>query len=120
MIRDYSNNPLAVKTYKLALHTVDAVRDIQTESKEYVLSKQLMRSGTAPGALVREALQAESRADFAHKLSIALKEADETDYWISLLTNKQYLNPEQHPDLHPILREVVALLTSILKSARKG
>jgi len=69
-------------SYKFALRIIILVKILQEEKKEYFLSKQLMRSGTAIGALVREAQFAESSADFIHKLSIALKEANETEYWL--------------------------------------
>jgi four helix bundle protein len=73
------------KSFAFALRTVRLCRYLSSEKREFVLSKQLLRSGTAVGALVREAEQAESKADFIHKMAIALKEANETDYWIELL-----------------------------------
>ena len=82
------------KSRAFALRVVKSCRFLQSERKEYVLSKQLLRSGTAIGALVREAEYAESRADFVHKLHIALKEASETDYWIDLLCDSGYFNSE--------------------------
>ncbi|HIC39061.1 MAG TPA: four helix bundle protein [Candidatus Marinimicrobia bacterium] len=69
-------------SYKFALRIIILVKILQEEKKEYIFSKQLMKSGTAIGALVREAQFAESSADFIHKLSIALKEANETEYWL--------------------------------------
>jgi four helix bundle protein len=117
MVRDYTNNPLVSRTYQFASCIIDVAQHLQ-QNKEYVLSKQLLRSGTAPGALVREAMQAQSNADFVHKLSIALKETDETDYWISLITEKGYFKLEDFPTLVPLLKEVFALLTSIIKKAK--
>ena len=69
---------------------------LQSEKKEFVLSKQLLRSGTSIGALVRESEQAESKPDFIHKLTIAQKEANESDYWLELLFQSEYLNEIQY------------------------
>jgi four helix bundle protein len=86
--------------------------------KQYVLSKQLLRSGTAIGALVREAEQAESKADFIHKLAIALKEAHETEYWILLLRETDYLTPKESESILNDLKELLKLLTSIIKTTK--
>jgi len=85
------NNVIKEKSYKFALRVIKLYKYLITEEKEYVLSKQILRSGTAIGALIEEALQAESKADFIHKLSIANKEANETDYWIRLLKDSEYI-----------------------------
>ena len=84
-----------------------------------MLSRQLLRSGTAIGALIREAEQAESRADFIHKLAIALKEANETAYWIELLHATSYMTDEVFFAVHRDVTELFKLLTSIIKSSRK-
>lgn len=85
-------NVLKDKSYPFALSIVKVSRRIQEIQKEFVLTKQLLRSGTSIGALVEEANQAESKQDFIHKLSIANKEANETQYWIRLLTDSQIIN----------------------------
>lgn len=85
------DNILKQKSFAFALEIVKICRELQTE-KEFILSKQLLRSGTAIGALVEEANQAESKADFIHKLSIANKEANETQYWIRLLIDSGVIN----------------------------
>ena len=90
-----------------------------SNKQEYVLSKQLLRSGTAIGALVREAEQAESKADFIHKLAIALKEANETEYWILLLGKTNYLTPKQSESILNDLTELLKLLTSIIKKTKQ-
>lgn len=77
-------NVIKSKSFAFALRIVKLYKYLSTTHNEYVLSKQLLRSGTAIGALVRESEHAESKADFIHKLSIALKEANETDYWLEL------------------------------------
>ena len=76
---------IQTKTFAFAVRIVNLHKFLCTEKKEFVLSKQLLRSGTAIGALVREADQAESKPDFIHKMAIALKEANETEYWLELL-----------------------------------
>ena len=76
-------------------------RYLNTEKKEFLLSKQLLRSGTAIGALVREAEQAESKADFIHKMAIALKEANETDYWTDLLHQAEIINHTEFKSINP-------------------
>ncbi len=79
-------NAIRDKSFAFALRIVKLYQYLTEQKKEYVLSKQLLRSGTTIGALVREAQQAESKADFIHKLAIALKEANESDYWLDLLS----------------------------------
>lgn len=78
-------NVVRDKSFDFALNVVRLVRHVQSQQREYVLTRQFLRSGTAIGALVREAEHAQSKADFINKMSVALKEANETDYWIDLL-----------------------------------
>src|SRR5829696_8375976 len=85
-------NVLKVKSYAFALQTINLYKHLAERKREYILSKQLIRSGTSIGANIAEAIQAQSRADFIHKLSIALKEAVETEYWLNLLRDARYLN----------------------------
>ncbi|MEM8847448.1 MAG: four helix bundle protein, partial [Bacteroidota bacterium] len=79
------DNIVQEKSFDFALKVVSQVKELQASNNEYVLSKQFLRSGTATGALIREAEHAESKKDFTHKMSIALKEANETKYWLDLL-----------------------------------
>ena len=88
------------------------------DRREYVLSKQLLRSGTAIGALVREAQHAQSRPDFIHKMSVALKEANETAYWISLLNDTGYLSVEIFSYLNNDCEELLRLLVKIVKTSK--
>lgn len=88
--------PLSHKSFAFALRIVKLAKYLRGEHKEFVLSKQVLRSGTAIGALVRESEHAQSRADFISKLSIALKEANEADYWLDLLHQSGYLPHESH------------------------
>ncbi len=112
------DNVVRDKTFVLALRVVKLCQYLNAEKKEFVLSKQLLRSGTAIGALVREAEQAESRADFAHKLAIALKEANETDYWLELLRAAGYLEKKGYDSIQADNTEVSKILTAIIKTTR--
>ncbi len=112
-------NPLLEKSYQFSLMIVSFSYQLQDEFKEYVLSKQLLRSGTAIGALSEEAQQAESKADFIHKLAIAYKEAFETHYWLRLIRDTQRFDL----DCSTLLlksEELKRLLTSIIKSSKAG
>ncbi len=84
------------KSFAFALRIVNLYKFLCNDKKEFVLSKQLLRSGTALGALIREAEHAESKMDFVHKMAIAQKEANETDYWIELLYHSEYLTQQQY------------------------
>jgi four helix bundle protein len=87
--------------------------------KEYVLSKQLLRSGTSIGANIKEAIRGQSKADFTYKMNISLKEASETEYWLELLHETGYLNDTKFNDINPKCLELIKILTSIVKSSRK-
>ncbi len=111
--------PLKNKSFAFAVRIVNLYKYLCYCKQEYVLSKQVLRSGTAIGALVREAEQAESKADFIHKLAIALKEAKETEYWILLLGETDYLTPKQSESILNDLTELLKLLTSIIKKTKQ-
>ena len=113
------NSPLKNKSFAFAVRIVNLYKYLSINKKEYVLSKQLLRSGTAIGALVREAEQAESKDDFIHKLAIALKEANETEYWILLLRETDYLTPKESESILNDLKELLKLLISIIKTAKQ-
>jgi len=106
------------KSLRFALRVVKAFQYLQDQKREFVMSKQLLRSGTAIGAMVREAEQAESKADFIHKMAIALKEANETDYWIELLQASGYLEATSGQSLREDAIELLKLLTSIIKTSK--
>ena len=110
-------NVVKNKSFAFALRIVKAYQFL-SEKKEFVLSKQMLRSGTAIGAMVREAEQAESSADFIHKMAIALKEASETEYWIDLLSTSDYLDEKVSASLKEDLTEILKLLTSIIKTTK--
>lgn len=111
-------NVVKNKSLEFALRIVKLFQYLSDTKKEYVLSKQLLRSGTAIGALVRESEHAESKADFIHKLSIALKEANESDYWIELLYRAGYLVESEYQSLFSDLDEIIRLLVSIIKTSK--
>jgi len=111
------DNPVAAKSKAFAVAVVRACQRIRAEKGEYVLSKQFIRSGTSIGANVHEATRAQSRADFTAKMSIALKEAQETDYWIDLLHETNYLDDDAFDSLRAMNDELLRLLTAICKTA---
>jgi four helix bundle protein len=113
-----TNNVVKDKSFAFALRIVKMYQYLSEEKREYVLSKQLLRSGTAIGALVREAEQAESKADFIHKMAIALKEANESDYWIELLFRSDYLDQKSYQSIQADLTKLLKLLTAIIKTAK--
>ncbi len=115
-----SENIIKTKSFNFALRIVKLYQFLTTEKKEYVLSKQLIRSGTAIGALTSEAEQAESKPDFIHKFAIAQKEANETDYWLELLFESDYLNETQYNSMKSNLLEINKILGSIIISTKKS
>lgn len=108
------------KSFAFAIQIVKASRLLVEHKKEYVLSKQLLRSGTAVGALIREAQNAESKSDFVHKLSIAQKECDETLYWLDLLKETNYLNNEEYLSLRNEAEELLKMLRSSILTTKKN
>ena len=111
-------NTVEEKSFQFAVRIVKLCAYLQNEKREYVLSKQLLRSGTSIGANVAEAQQAQSRADFISKLSIALKEASETNYWLRLLNATDYLSESEFSSIIADCKELERILTSILKTTR--
>ncbi|HMM03305.1 MULTISPECIES: four helix bundle protein [unclassified Dysgonomonas] len=109
---------LVVKSYVFAIKIVNLIQFLQKEKSEYVLSKQVLRSGTAVGALIREAEFAQSKSDFVHKLSIALKEANETDYWICLLKDTNYISVSEYESLASDCSELIYILISSVKTVK--
>ena len=109
-----SSNVVREKSKAFAIRTIRFVRYLQTEKKDFVLSNQILRSGTSIGANVRESKNAQSTADFINKLSIALKEADETSYWLELLFESDTIDKTMFNSLYDDTIELIALLTSII------
>jgi four helix bundle protein len=113
-------NPIKEKSFAFALRVVELAKYLEWERKEFVLSRQILRSGTAIGALVREAEHAESKADFIHKMSIALKEANETLYWLELLHQAEYIDEQSFQSIGADSEELIKLLTAIVKTSKVG
>ena len=111
-------NIIKIKSFAFAVRVVRLYQYLSSEKKEYVLSKQLLKSGPSVGALIRESEQAESRADFKHKLSIAQKEINETIYWLELLKETNYLELLQFESMNKDAVEIIRILTSIIKSTK--
>ena len=106
------------KSYGFAIRVVKLTQYLQDNYKDYALSRQVLRSGTSIGALVREAEFAQSKLDFINKLSIALKEANETSYWLSLLYETNYIDEKLFNSLQADCKELIAILVSIVKSTK--
>lgn len=113
-MKDIDNNVIVQKSFAFAIRCVNLCKYLREEKKEYEMSKQLVRSGTSIGANVKEALRAQSKADFKSKLNISLKEASETEYWIELLWRTQYINETAAKSILADCVELIKLLTSII------
>lgn len=113
-------NILKDKSMEFAIRIVKLYQYLSDEKKEYIISKQILRSGTAIGALYREAEHAESKKDFIHKLAIAQKECNETLYWIELLHKTNIVDDIQSKSIDEDCRELMALLISIIKTTKKN
>ncbi len=111
-------NAVKAKSFAFALRVVRLAKYLQDEKKEFVLSKQVLRSGTAIGALVREAEHAESKPDFTHKMNIALKEANETLYWLELLHQADFIDRSSYESIGADSEELIKLLVSIVKTSK--
>ena len=110
-------NIVADKSMQFAVRIVNAYK-LLVERKEFVLSKQMLRSGTSIGANVRESSQAQSKLDFISKLGIALKECNETKYWIELLNKTEYFSDKEYHSLNTDCNELFAILTAIIKTSK--
>lgn len=109
-----SNSVIAKKSYAFAMDIISIYKLLINERKEFILSKQRLRCGTSIGANVHEAISSESKRDFVHKLSIALKEAKETSYWLNLLNDSEYITIEQFNNLNNNCIELIKILNSII------
>ena len=112
------DNPTYDKAYKFAIRIVKAYQYLCKEKKEYVLSKQMLRSGTSIGANIAEANGAISNAEFSNKISIAYKECLETKYWLSLLKDTDYITEKSFKSMHNDADEIGKILFAILKKTR--
>jgi four helix bundle protein len=114
----FMSSVLKEKTYSFSIQIVKLCRGLIEDKKEYILSKQVLRSGTAIGALVAESIYAQSKADFIHKLSISMKEANETEYWINLLKDTDIISEADFSPLNKDLQEIIRILISSIKTAK--
>jgi four helix bundle protein len=110
---------IAGKAYAFALDIIKLYKQLTSETKEYVLSKQLLRAGTSIGANVNEAVSSESKRDFVHKLGIGLKEARETSYWLSLLKDSNYITNNSFNELNNRCAEIIRILSSIILTTKE-
>ena len=108
------------KSKAFALRIIKLYKHLKEVDKEFVLSKQILRSGTSIGANARERKNSQSKADFINKLSIALKEADETQYWLELLYESGIINKDIFCSLNNDLKEIIAIITSSIKTAKQN
>jgi len=113
-------NILLGKSFSFAIRIVKLYQYLTIDKKEYVLSKQLLRSGTAVGALVREAQNAESKKDFIHKLAIAQKECDETNYWLELLKETEYLKIAEFESIVENSCELLKIIKSSILTVKQN
>ena len=111
---------IAEKTVDFAVRIVKFYKYLCDEKNEYVLSKQILRSGTSIGANVRESKNAQSKADFISKLNIALKEADETQYWLEVMVKSDLIKENQVEALNKDLKEIIAMLVASIKTLRRN
>jgi four helix bundle protein len=114
------DNPAKDKSFAFAIRIVNLYKYLCNNKQEYILSKQILRSGTSIGANVSEAQRGQSTPDFASKMGIALKEANETEYWIRLLYETDYIDENQFNSLYEDISELISILMSICKTTNKN
>nr|WP_315172198.1 four helix bundle protein [uncultured Flavobacterium sp.] len=115
-----SESIIKTKSFDLAVTAVGFYKYLVAEKKEFVISKQFLRSATSVGANVREAINAQSKADFIHKLSISQKECDETMYWFELMKETNYISENEFISIHQQCKEVLKIIRSIIITSKKN
>ena len=115
-----SGNVVLKKSKEFAIRIIRLYQHLNREKREFVLSKQVLRSGTSIGANVREAHRGQSKKDFIHKMSIALKEAAETEYWLELLHESDYISESEYNSIAPDCSELNRMLISTLKTSKSN
>ncbi len=118
LLNSSKSNPLVEKSYLFSIKIIKSFQNIQKEQKEFILSKQFIRSGTSIGALIFEGQFAQSQADFINKLSISLKEANETKYWICLLKDTNYIDDFLYQNLLSDVNELIKMLVCSIKTVK--
>ena len=114
------NSIIREKSFRFAVRTVNLYKYLCEDKKEYVLSKQILRSGTSVGAMVWEAEHSESKADFIHKMAIAQKEINETLYWLELLKETEYISNNEYESINGDAVEIIKIITSSIKTAKSN
>ena len=114
------SNVIADKSIDFSIRMIKLYKILTEKRKEFILSKQMLRSGTAIGALIREAEHAQSKADFLNKMNIALKEANETDYWFLLLYKGEFLHETEYNSLEKDIKEIIKMLVKIVKTTKEN
>ena len=117
-MRDDKKGPLHSKSYLFAIEIVKLCKYLNNAKKEYTLAKQIIRSGTAIGSIIREAEFASSRQEFIYKLTLSLKEANETIYWLYLLYDTDYISKEHFEKLKPECDALISMLVASIKTAK--
>ena len=115
-----ADNQILLISKSFALRIIKLYTYLKEEKKEYVMSTQLLRSGTSIGANVRESVNAQSKADFINKMNIALKEADESQYWLELLHESSFLTDKEFDSVNDDLGKILGTLTKIIKSSKSS
>lgn len=110
------NNIISEKSFEFSVRIVNLAKHLRSSKKEFILSKQILRCGTSIGANIAEAQRGQSTADFAAKMTISLKEANETQYWLRLLFRTNYISEKEYNSLNADLDEILSLLTAICKT----
>ena len=116
MMKEDKDNLIAIESKAFAIRCIRLYQHLSNSKKEFVLCKQLLRSGTSIGANVKEALRGQSRADFGAKMNIALKEANESEYWLELLFETGYISDDGFQSMVDDCKRLIRLLTAIVKT----
>ncbi|AQX05963.1 four helix bundle protein [Elizabethkingia meningoseptica] len=114
------DNIIKQKSFNFAIQIIKLYQYLSNDKKEFILSKQILRSGTSIGAMVRESEHAQSKSDFIHKLSIAQKEINETIYWLELFQATDYLSKQEFESINEDAVEIIKLITSIIKTTKNN
>ena len=119
-MKEERDNPIADKSKAFALRVIKLYQFLCDEKREYILSKQLLRSGTSIGANVKEAIRAQSKPDFYAKMNISLKEASETEYWLELLHESGYIDEQGFDSIYADCKEILKILMAITKNQKRN
>ena len=118
-MNEVKDNIIVSKSYAFALEIIVIYKQLISDKREFVLSKQVLRSGTSIGANIHEAVASESKKDFIHTLAISVKEARETSYWLSLLKDSDYITEEEFERINKLCDEIIRILNSIIFTTKE-